>query len=414
METTGKVSIIKLVQEGESKELAALLDGSDSSAYLKEVDSNRYTALHWAAHCDEIGMLKQLLDAKADPYAVTKRSETYLHRASARNSLRIVRAIRSGQIQNSKNLIDCKNEWGETAMHLAAAAGFVDVIKELVHAKASVDASDKWGRSPLKVASESGESSAVSCLESLGAKLEPKAEATTLPLSIPQPPPMFPKSLPSVPVSAKSNVPNGKPKATMRSLFTDEFKKRAARMAKQRKSREKKQQKSVLKNVESAKKRKPTFKPLVNGSPPALSKLVEYPGDVEAVKRLLKEKKANPTGKDMYGLTALHKFASWDKVDLVEAILPYLSKEDINSQRSSDGSTCLHLAISMGAKRTLNKLLNNPLVDIDVKNKKGESAWDLAKATCVRNLGSNQAISESKSVDQRKEILIFMSKTSNG
>lgn len=56
---------------------------------------------------------------------------------------------------------------------------------------------------------------------------------------------------------------------------------------------------------------------VVNATPARqrpLSKLVEYPGDVAAITALLGEADVNAAGKDMFGLAAVHKFASWDKV----------------------------------------------------------------------------------------------------
>jgi len=43
---------------------------------------------------------------------------------------------------------------------------------------------------------------------------------------------------------------------------------------------------------------------------PGLSKKVEYPGDAPEIARLLSEMSVDPGGKDMFGLTALHKFAA--------------------------------------------------------------------------------------------------------
>lgn len=44
----------------------------------------------------------------------------------------------------------------------------------------------------------------------------------------------------------------------------------------------------------------------------ALSKRVEYPGDVEEVAQLLNSAEVDPAGRDMFGIPALHKFCGWD------------------------------------------------------------------------------------------------------
>jgi hypothetical protein len=74
---------------------------------------------------------------------------------------------------------------------------------------------------------------------------------------------------------------------------------------------------------------------LVSLPPPsltALSKVVEFPGDFIAIDQMLRDRTVNPAGKDMFGLTALHKFASWNKVDLLRLLSPHLSKADFNVQ----------------------------------------------------------------------------------
>ena len=43
---------------------------------------------------------------------------------------------------------------------------------------------------------------------------------------------------------------------------------------------------------------------------PGLSKKVEYPGDEGEISELLSEGDVDPAGRDLFGLTALHKFAA--------------------------------------------------------------------------------------------------------
>jgi hypothetical protein len=69
----------------------------------------------------------------------------------------------------------------------------------------------------------------------------------------------------------------------------------------------------------------------------SLSKIIEFPGDFTAIKQILEKNNdidsdliIDPGGIDMFGLTAFHKFASWNKVDLLELLLPYLKDSDIN------------------------------------------------------------------------------------
>merc|ERR1712125_135573 len=89
----------------------------------------------------------------------------------------------------------------------------------------------------------------------------------------------------------------------------------------------------------------------------------------------------DPAGRDMFALTALHKFAAWDKVDLMELLLPHLSDGDINATGGDDGFSALHHAVSMGAVRTLSVLLRHPAVDRTVRDRKGRTASELAAST---------------------------------
>ena len=56
----------------------------------------------------------------------------------------------------------------------------------------------------------------------------------------------------------------------------------------------------------------------------------------------------DPAGTDSYGLTALHKFASWNKTMFIDLLVPKLTREEIN-YKCPDGKTALHWAVEMAA-----------------------------------------------------------------
>jgi ankyrin repeat protein len=104
----------------------------------------------------------------------------------------------------------------------------------------------------------------------------------------------------------------------------------------------------------------------------ALSKFIDFPGDVEEVKRHLgNPTEVNPAGTDAYGLTALHKFASWNKTILMEMLLPYLSSDELNS-RCPDGKTALHWAVEMAAVASVKLLLRHG-ADLNAFDNKGRT-----------------------------------------
>jgi hypothetical protein len=110
----------------------------------------------------------------------------------------------------------------------------------------------------------------------------------------------------------------------------------------------------------------------------ALSKLVEFPGDpVKLSEWLHCRSDIDFGGKDMYGLAAIHKFASWNKVDLLELLLPVLTVEQINAHGGSNHYHCLHWCVDMNAMSALTWLLNNDLVDKTVVDRNGKTYLDL-------------------------------------
>mmetsp|Transcript_27652 Transcript_27652/g.46830 ORF Transcript_27652/g.46830 Transcript_27652/m.46830 type:complete len:339 (+) Transcript_27652:82-1098(+) len=117
----------------------------------------------------------------------------------------------------------------------------------------------------------------------------------------------------------------------------------------------------------------------------ALSKHIEYPGDLEFIQKALDSKEFDLAGKDMFGLTALHKFASWNKTDLIEAIAPHLTGPQFNQQTPKEKDTALHLAVKMGAARAVFMLVSSPKIDISIRNKKNETALEVAQGVYGRS-----------------------------
>lgn len=92
----------------------------------------------------------------------------------------------------------------------------------------------------------------------------------------------------------------------------------------------------------------------------AISKHLEYPGDPAALKKMVANSfEFDVNGKDMFGLSALHKLSSWDNPDLLAILLLTQSSErvDVRSVTAADGFTCLHCAVHMRALASLQWLL---------------------------------------------------------
>lgn len=270
------------------------LDGVDDNSS----GPNGLSALHWASHCDEPQMLATLLEHKTvDPTVKNKRGNSVLHTAAARGCVRALRQLlRSGRV-----VVNAVNLWGESALHLAASADQAEAVALLLDAGADMNLLDSWGRSPLCVACENGSQNATTRLQRAGAvnvgqsrverdegqgrslqeavgsellevlsarnntAVSPQLASSTVPASL-------------VIVSSENSPPASLPPSL--------------------------KQKAGL---------------------PALSKFVEFPGDPVMVEKLLREGKVDPAGLDMFGWSALHKFAAWDKVDLLALLMPFLT-----------------------------------------------------------------------------------------
>jgi hypothetical protein len=105
-----------------------------------------------------------------------------------------------------------------------------------------------------------------------------------------------------------------------------------------------------------------------------LSKLIDFPGDYEEIKKYLADDKVDAGGKDAYGLTALMKFSSWNKTELMDLLLPHLSQDEINAV-DTDGKTALHLSCEMASVAAVSKLVR--IVDGSIKNNKGQTAQEI-------------------------------------
>ena len=80
----------------------------------------------------------------------------------------------------------------------------------------------------------------------------------------------------------------------------------------------------------------------------------------------------------MFGLAAIHKFASWDKVDLLRIIIPFLSDDEINEVGGKNKGSSLHFAIEMNALNAFKFLMNCPRIDKSIVNINGKTASQLA------------------------------------
>ena len=137
------------------------------------------TALHWAGERGSIEITRLLLEAGADPEAVT-RNGAYkpLHLAARGGSASVVEAL----LQAGADATSTTSSGRATALHFAAQAGSERAVAALLEHGVGVDVRDaEWGQTPLMFASAYGRVEAVKALLRHGAD----AAVTTRVVDIP-------------------------------------------------------------------------------------------------------------------------------------------------------------------------------------------------------------------------------------
>ena len=124
------------------------------------VDSDGFTALHWAIRLKSRRMINILLDNGADISQRTTDSSrnTPLHLAVATNDESIVRLLlNNGAVAD----IDAKNTAGNTPLHIAARFGQIPVITLLIRNGASSTITNDRGRNTAEMTTPGSSASAV-------------------------------------------------------------------------------------------------------------------------------------------------------------------------------------------------------------------------------------------------------------
>ena len=134
-----------------------LAGGADANAAL----GDGMTGLHWAAQHGDAEMTVLLMDAGADPTAVTRIGEhTPLHVASRAGHAPVVTALVEAGAD-----VQASTTTGATPLHFAAASGSGEAVAALIAAGADSNAREpEWQQTPLMFAAEAGRAGAISAL----------------------------------------------------------------------------------------------------------------------------------------------------------------------------------------------------------------------------------------------------------
>ena len=122
------------------------------------------TALHWAAHLDDLEMAKLLLKSGADATATNRYGVTPLSLACANGNTELVEMLLTAGADPNTTL-----HGGETVLMTAARSGRIGPVKALLKRGAKVDAKDRRGQTALMWAAADGHTAVVELLLNAGA-----------------------------------------------------------------------------------------------------------------------------------------------------------------------------------------------------------------------------------------------------
>ncbi|NWT23162.1 ANR55 protein, partial [Cardinalis cardinalis] len=177
----GRLPLHAATAEPDVRLLSLLLQQSNLSE-INHQDNEGMTSLHWAAFHNRPQHTQTLLHKGADPTLVDKDFKTALHWA-VQSGNRILCSIILDHWQGP-SIINCDDENGKTCMHIAAAAGYSDIISELAKVpKCNLQALDVDDRTPLHWAAAAGKADCVQTLLDLGIDSSPRDIDENTPLT---------------------------------------------------------------------------------------------------------------------------------------------------------------------------------------------------------------------------------------
>ncbi|XP_056403491.1 ankyrin repeat domain-containing protein 55 isoform X1 [Hyla sarda] len=177
----GRLPLHAATAEADVRLLSVLLQQSTLSE-INHQDNEGMTSLHWAAFHNRPQHVQSLLQKGADPTLVDKDFKTALHWAVQSGNQVLCSIILDHQ--QGQATINYDDENGKTCMHIAAAAGYSDIICELARVpECNLQALDVDDRTPLHWAAAAGKSDCVQTLLKLGVDMNPRDINENTPLT---------------------------------------------------------------------------------------------------------------------------------------------------------------------------------------------------------------------------------------
>ncbi|KAG7476923.1 hypothetical protein MATL_G00087970 [Megalops atlanticus] len=177
----GRLPLHAATAETDLRLMAVLLQQS-TLCEINHQDNEGMTALHWASFHNRPQHVQALLQKGADPTLVDKDFKTALHWAVQSGSRFMCSLILDHHLGSS--VINYDDENGKTCVHIAAAAGYSDIIYELARVpETNLQALDVDERTPLHWAAAAGKADCVQALLQLGVDPGPRDINENTPLT---------------------------------------------------------------------------------------------------------------------------------------------------------------------------------------------------------------------------------------
>ena len=170
-----RVPLIEAVKAGDATAVRALLDGG---AEVDAAEPDGTTALHWAAHHDDLRLVAALLEAGAAADAATRYGVAPLALAATNGSAAMLELLLDAGADPNR-----ASGEGETPLMTAARTGVVPAVEVLLEHGAEVDAVEGWrGQTALMWTASQDQAGAAQALIAAGADLRARSGGGFTPL----------------------------------------------------------------------------------------------------------------------------------------------------------------------------------------------------------------------------------------
>ena len=170
-----RVPLIEAVKAGDAGAVAALIE---TGAEIDAAEPDGTTALHWAAHHDDLRLAARLLEAGAEADATTRYGVAPLALAATNGSADMLEMLLDAGADP-----DRASGEGETPLMTAARTGVVPAVDVLLEHGAEVDAVEGWrGQTALMWTASQDNPAAAEALLAAGADLHARSGGGFTPL----------------------------------------------------------------------------------------------------------------------------------------------------------------------------------------------------------------------------------------